>query len=207
MALSERQLRILSVIDAGNTTGESIADALGSSMQMLRYYLDTMAEDGYLKTAKVYDNATREFQIVRAYLTDKGKLTLEQLGLAKKSPEPPSQNNKTPEPSTEKLPERTSPQQLQIQEIDEILQSLDVLQRIVNQLPEERQEVISVYLSDLQDEIKIVYRRKSQRIRAYFLAVLGTTLPLIKQTPQAPTFTEHARKISQKLNIAVKLPV
>ncbi|KAM3115249.1 winged helix-turn-helix transcriptional regulator, partial [Phormidesmis sp. 146-33] len=79
MPLNERQLRILRAIDQGNITGDSIAQALGSSMQMLRYYLDTMAEDGYLKAARVYDNDTREFQIVRAYLTEKGKAELEQM--------------------------------------------------------------------------------------------------------------------------------
>jgi hypothetical protein len=36
--------------------------------------------------------------------------------------------------------------------------------------------------------------------------VLGTTLPLLKQMPQAAAFVEHARKLSQKLNVPVKLP-
>ncbi len=226
MALSEKQFRILSVIDQGNTTGESIADALGTSMQMLRYYLDTMSEDGYLKTAKVYDNSTRDFMIVRAYLTDKGKTTLNQVTPSKVQSEPAKSESTKSDPiksdpakseSTKSEPikaesdltqpsEKAAAMQSQMQDIDETLQSLDVLQRIVEQLPEERRDVISVYLNDLQDEIKIVYRRKPQRIKAYFLAVLGTTLPIVKQTEQGQVFIEHTRRLSQKLNIPVKLP-
>jgi DeoR family transcriptional regulator, catabolite repression regulator len=222
MALSDKQFRILSVIDQGNTTGESIADALGTTMQMLRYYLDTMSEDGYIKTAKVYDNGTRDFMIVRAYLTDKGKSTLEQVPPSRgPQPEPaksesvkvaaveplkPAVKQSVPLSPSVKPVERSTTPQAGIQDIDEILQSLDVLQRVVDELPEERREVISVYLTDLQDEIKIVYRRKAQRIKAYFLAVLGTTLPIVKQTEQGQVFLEHTRRLSQKLNIPVKLP-
>ncbi|MBW4541617.1 MAG: hypothetical protein KME43_21095 [Myxacorys chilensis ATA2-1-KO14] len=213
MALNDKQIRILQVVNSGTISGEGIASALGSSMQMLRYYLDTMAEDGYLKVAKVYDNSTREFQIVRAYLTDKGKAILEQLkGLEKLSS--PADEVAKAEASVGQVDEfskpsvgvRSTPQQILLQDVEQIINSLDALQRIVEELPDERRDIISVYLSDLQDEVKVVYRRRPQRIKAYFLAVLGTTLPIIRQTDRETNFVEHARKLSKKFGVVVKLP-
>lgn len=179
MLLNEKQQRILEIIDAGNTTGESIASAIGSSMQMIRYYLDTLSEDGYLKVAKVYDNATREFQVVRAYLTDKGKATIVKT------------------PSVVAAP---------VDEMGLIIEALDRIQPIVEQLPSDRAEVASVYLEDLQNEIKVPYRRKPQRIKAYFLALVGTALPVIGQTGQTEVFIENVRFLSGQFNVSVRLP-
>ncbi|MBW4419391.1 MAG: hypothetical protein KME13_09195 [Myxacorys californica WJT36-NPBG1] len=212
MALNDKQIRILQVVNSGTISGEGIASALGSSMQMLRYYLDTMAEDGYLKVAKVYDNSTREFQIVRAYLTDKGKAILEQLKGLEKLSSPADEVAKessvgqADEFSKPSVGVRSTPQQILLQDVEQIINSLDALQRIVEELPDERRDIISVYLSDLQDEVKVVYRRRPQRIKAYFLAVLGTTLPIIRQTDRETNFVEHARKLSKKFGVVVKLP-
>jgi len=180
MLLNEKQQRILAAIDAGNTTGDRIATAIGSSMQMIRYYLDTLAEDGYLKTAKVYDNATHEFQVVRAYLTDKGKASIVKL------------------PPDDLLVETTD-------HIQQIISALDRIQSIVEKLPSDRGEVASVYLEDLQNEMKVAYRRKPQRIKAYFLALVGTTLPVIQQTGQVDVFIESAQFLSDQFQIPIKL--
>lgn len=184
MLLNEKQQRILSMIDAGHTTGEGIADAIGSSMQMIRYYLDTLAEDGYLKVAKVYDNATHEFQVVRAYLTDKGRAALVKA---------------TPDSLQVVTPTVTD-------EVELIIQALDRIQPSVEALPGDRAEIACVYLEDLQNEMKVAYRRKPHRIKAYFLALLGTALPAIEQTGQADLFIEDVRFLATQFNVAVKLP-
>ena len=183
MLLNEKQQRILEIIDAGNATGEGIASEIGSSMQMIRYYLDTLAEDGYLKVAKVYDNATREFQVVRAYLTDKGKATI-----AKKPPE-----------GVEAPVEATD-------DTAQIIEALDRIQPIIERLPSDQAEIACVYLEDLQNEMKVAYRRKPQRIKAYFLALVETSIPIAQQTGQADVLIENVRLLSEKLAIAVKLP-
>ncbi|PSB18858.1 hypothetical protein C7B65_13880 [Phormidesmis priestleyi ULC007] len=198
MPLTEKQIRILQAIDDGNITGDSIAQALETSMQMLRYYLDTMAEDGYLKAAKVFDNKTKEFQIVRAYLTEQGKAALDQT-VSKQSDQTP------------KIAQIPNNLEVDVdksfaEDITEILKSLDLLREFVEKLPEARRELAIVYLEDLQAEIKIVYRRKPQRIKAYFLAVLSMMLPIVKQIDNATDFLEHIKFLSNKLNISVKLP-
>ncbi|NJM48146.1 MAG: hypothetical protein HC860_19875 [Alkalinema sp. RU_4_3] len=73
MALNDRHLRILRSIASGNTTGESLVEDLGSSMQMLTHFLNTMVDDGYVKAARVYDNDLRDFIVVKAYLTPEGQ--------------------------------------------------------------------------------------------------------------------------------------
>ncbi|MER3434120.1 MAG: hypothetical protein C4288_11985 [Leptolyngbya sp. ERB_1_1] len=181
MLLNKKQQRILEIIDAGNTTGVSIAAALGSSMQMIRYYLDTLAEDGYLKIAKVYDNSTREFQVVRAYLTDKGKASIVEL-------------------PRDDLPVETTDQ------IQQIISALDRIQPLIERLPSDRAEVASVYLEDLQNEMKVAYRRKPQRIKAYFLALVGTALPVVQQTGQVDLFVENVQFLSDQFQIPLKLP-
>ncbi|MCU0551258.1 MAG: hypothetical protein MUC48_18075 [Leptolyngbya sp. Prado105] len=173
----------MSIIDAGQTTGEGIAEAIGSSMQMIRYYLDALSEDGYLKVAKVYDNATREFQVVRAYLTDKGKEALVKVA-----------------------PDEVVPNAAPTDEMEQIIQALDRIAPIVEALPSDRAEIACVYLEDLQNEMKVVYRRKPQRIKAYFLALLGTALPAIAQTGKAKAFVEDARFLADKFGVTVKLP-
>jgi DeoR family transcriptional regulator, catabolite repression regulator len=183
MLLNEKQQRILSIIDAGQTTGEGIAEAIGSSMQMIRYYLDTLAEDGYLKVAKVYDNATREFQVVRAYLTDKGKSAIVKV-------------------APEVVVQAVAP----TDEADLIIKALDRLTPIVEALPIERSEIACVYLEDLQNEMKVAYRRKPERIKAYFLALLGTALPGIGQTGRVKEFVEDVQFLAGKFGVTVKLP-
>jgi DeoR family transcriptional regulator, catabolite repression regulator len=78
MALNEKKISILQAIAAGSTTGVTISATVGSSTQLLNYYLDTMAQDDYIQVAKLFDNATQEFQVVRAYLTDKGQTSLQE---------------------------------------------------------------------------------------------------------------------------------
>jgi len=196
MPLNEKQIKILQVINAGNISGDSIAQALGTSMQMLRYYLDTMAEDGYLKAAKVFDNKTREFLIVRAYLTEEGKAALDRATSEQSS----SQIAATPQTNLDDVNKSLS------EDTTAILKSLDVLKEFVDKLPEERRELAIVYLEDLQAEIKIVYRRKPQRIKAYFLAVLSMIFPIVQQLNNAADFLECTKFLSSKLNIPVKLP-
>ncbi len=197
MPLNEKQIKILQIINAGNISGDSIAQALGTSMQMLRYYLDTMAEDGYLKAAKVFDNKTREFQIVRAYLTEEGKAALEQAGS--------EQTSKQVDETLQSNPDVDANKSL-ADDATAILKSLDVLKEFVDQLPDGRREVAIVYLEDLHAEIKIVYRRKPQRIKAYFLAVLSMIFPIIQHIDNAAGFLECTKFLSDKLNIPIKLP-
>lgn len=196
MPLNEKQIKILQVINAGNISGDSIAQALGTSMQMLRYYLDTMAEDGYLKAAKVFDNKTREFLIVRAYLTEEGKAALDRTSSEQAS----SQIAETPQTNLDDVNKSLS------EDITAILKSLELLKEFVDKLPEGRRELAIVYLEDLQAEIKIVYRRKPQRIKAYFLALLSMIFPIVQQLNNAADFLECTEFLSKKLNIPVKLP-
>lgn len=210
MPLTEKQIRILQVIDAGNISGDSIAQALETSMQMLRYYLDTMVEDGYLKAAKVFDNKTREFQIVRAYLTQEGKAALDQatsnLASDQTTEISQSQSNSEVDINRKFSNSGVDVNKSFVEDITEILKSLEGLQNIVEKLPEARRELAIVYLEDLQAEIKVVYRRKPQRIKAYFLAVLSIILPIVKQLDNVNDFLNCARFLSNKLNIPVKLP-
>lgn len=197
MPLSDKQLRLLEAIDAGNTTGDRIADAMGSSMQMIRYYLDTMAEDGYLKAAKVYDNSIRDFQIVRAYLTEKGKTILQQNQSSKSEATVESQEVVESEKSSSQNP---------FEDFEQIVKALGVFQKTTETLPDDRREIASVYLEDLETEMKIVYRRKPHRIKAYFLAFVGMSLPIVRASEDAKEFIEQARFLSNKFNIPLKLP-
>ncbi|KAM3114295.1 hypothetical protein, partial [Phormidesmis sp. 146-33] len=94
---------------------------------------------------------------------------------------------------------------ISIYELHDVIKSLEVLYEAVEQLPEARRELAIVYFNDLQDEIKITYRRKPEKIKAYFIAVLGMILPVSKQIRKADEFFETVRNLSKKLNVPVKL--
>ena len=198
--LNDRQLKILRVIDEGKITGEDIVKALDSSMQMTSYYLNTLADDGYLKVARVYDNETREFLVVRAYLTDQGKASLESAGIIKMSdaivPSPIDTASPIASPST---PPRTQP-------IDyaRIAESIAQINTQITLIPEGRRELIEVYLDDLQNEVNVVYRRKLIRLKAYFLAILNILSPVLKQGGEP--FRQPLETIAFQLQLPIQLP-
>ncbi len=199
MALNDRQLKILKVIDDGNITGDDIVNATGSSMQMLSYYLNTMADDGYLKVAKVYDNATREFLVVRAYLTDEGKASLVSAGLSSVA----IAASGITDPTTNPNPAPFDPATL---DYGRLGQSIAQIQSNIQFIPDHRRELMEVYLDDLQSEVNIVYRRKLVRIKAYFFAILNAVSPVLKQVPDLEKLRAPLQSIAAQLQIPIRLP-
>ncbi len=199
-ALNERQLKILRVIDGGHITGEDIVKALGSSMQMTSYYLNTLADDGYLKVARVYDNETRDFIVVRAYLTDQGKASIE-------NATPKSEVLSThPDSATPQTPNPNDPTVCRSEVIDYtcIAQSLAQLNSHIEAVPIARRELLEVYLEDLQNEVNVAYRRKSIRIKAYFLAILNVMSPVLKQGHEE--LRQPLETIAAQLQLPIQLP-
>ncbi len=192
MLLNEKQLKILQVIEAGNTTGEAIAVAMGLSPQMLKYYLDKLAEDGYVKAAKVYDNTLQDFLIVGAYLTPKGQAELTQLsGAIALAPMPGSGQpmprsdvamnpltisvvsaEKPPVPRADVPHPPDQSQPLDVQDFGEIIKLIDTFEQVLSILTKENRDLATIYLTDLQAEIKVPYRRDMKRINAYLKAFL-----------------------------------
>ncbi|MGI0493568.1 hypothetical protein ACN4EG_17445 [Alkalinema pantanalense CENA528] len=221
--LNDRQLKILRVIDAGSMTGEDIATAVGSSMQLLSYYLNTLSDDGYLKIAKVYDNFTREFQIVRAYLTSEGKQALAQaeatqavLSTAQPTVPLTSATISNTAPSSIPVVDRASANEASHSSSDHssdlnlnystLAQHITAITPTLEHLPPNRRELVSVYLEDLTIEVNQPDKRRSNRIKAYFFAILNTVLPILKHLPQPESFTQQIQAIAQILQLPIKLP-
>ena len=195
--LNDRQLKILRVIDEGNITGEDIVKALDSSMQMTSYYLNTLADDGYLKVARVYDNETREFLVVRAYLTDQGKESIESATI---------KTSDTPIATTNSNSPIAAPSNPETQPIDyaRISESIAQINTQIALIPEGRRELVEVYLEDLQSEVSVVYRRKLIRLKAYFLATLNILSPILKQDGEK--FRQPLETIAFQLQVPIQLP-
>jgi len=200
--LNDRQLKILRVIDEGNITGEDIVKALDSSMQMTSYYLNTLADDGYLKVARVYDNETREFLVVRAYLTDQGKVSLESASIKISNTIVASPIATTPVATAIVAPSITPT----TQPIDyaRIAQSIAQINSQISLIPEGRRELVEVYLEDLQNEVNVAYRRKLIRLKAYFLAIINILLPILKQGGEP--FRQPLETIASQLQLPIQLP-
>jgi DeoR family transcriptional regulator, catabolite repression regulator len=198
MAIGDRQLKILQVIQAGHTTGEAIVDVLGSSMQMLSHYMNQMVEDGYIKAARLYDNELRDFVVVRAYLTPEGEAILAQMAPAPTAiPTPVT----APEPTAAVAETSSGPTDYSL-----VGESLQAIGTLLATLPTDWREIAEVYLDDLQNEINIAYRRRPVRIRAYFLALLRMMLPIAPKMPNGDEFLAQVRVVSGALGIPVKLP-
>ncbi|MBD2329313.1 hypothetical protein [Alkalinema sp. FACHB-956] len=246
--LNDRHIKILRVIDAGNITGEDIAAAVGSSMQLLSYYLNTLSDDGYLKIAKVYDNFTREFQIVRAYLTSEGKQALAQAnansagasGIAPSTPstteaahptvhptahptaatpahtatiapDAPSGNDPTVHSSglesglNYNTPDYNTPD-YNTPDYNTLAQHIVALTQVLEALPPNRRDLVTVYLEDLAIEVNQPDKRRSNRLKAYFLAILNTVVPILKHLPESEQFTHLTQAIAQQLQLPIKFP-
>ncbi len=186
MALNDRHLRIMRSIAAGNTTGESLVDDLGSSMQMLAHFLNNMVEEGYVKAARVYDNELRDFVVVKAYLTPEG------LEVLKNNPALPVAAE--PAPTTSNL------------DFPAIALTLNAIAPLIPQLPEDWEALVSVYFSDLSAELEQLDRRRPIRIKAYFLSLLRSVLPILPKLPNGDEWTTQARQLSQQLHLPVRLP-
>ena len=222
MLLNEKQLKILQAIETGNTTGEAIATEMGSSAQMLKYYIDKLTEEGYIKAAKVYDNTIQDFLIVRAYLTPRGQAELDKLNgaivvpprpgsgqpmprsdismnpitvaavVAELGQKPPVPRADVPYPSDQSQP-------LDVQDFGEIIKLIDTFEQVLSILTKENRDLATVYLADLQTEIKVPYRRDMKRINAYFKAFLQ-----VAQSLSGTTIDEvmgAAKMVGAKLNL------
>jgi DeoR family transcriptional regulator, catabolite repression regulator len=203
MAIGDRQLKILQVIQAGHTTGEAIVDALGSSMQMLSHYMNQMVEDGYIKAARLYDNELRDFVVVRAYLTPEGEAILAQTGNAAAIAPPTAAPTAAP---AAPVPSPATPSSESATDYSLVSDSLTAIATQLAELPSDWREIAEVYLDDLQNEINIAYRRRPIRIRAYFLAMLRMLLPIVPKMPNGDAFLQQVRVLSSALAIPVKLP-
>jgi DeoR family transcriptional regulator, catabolite repression regulator len=197
MAIGDRQLKILQAIQAGHTTGTAIVDALGSSMQMLSHYMNQMVEDGYIKAARLYDNELRDFVVVRAYLTSEGEAILAQTG----NPTGPAAIAPPAPIATAPIADSGAGSDYSL-----VSDSIQVIGRLITDLPNDWRELAEVYLDDLQNEINIAYRRRPVRIRAYFLALLRMMLPIVPKLAQGDAFLQQVRVLSGALGIPVKLP-
>ncbi len=197
--LNDRQLKLLRVIDEGNITGEDIVKVLGSSMQMTSYYLNTLADDGYLKVARVYDNETRDFLVVRAYLTDLGKASLESARIKASDTVMAS-----PIATTSTIASPFIPHQIQPIDYARIAEAIAQINSQIALIPEGRRELIEVYIEDLKNEVNVAYRRKLIRLKAYFLAVLNILSPILRQG--AEPFRQPIETIASQLQLDIQLP-
>jgi DeoR family transcriptional regulator, catabolite repression regulator len=186
MAINDRHLRILRSIAAGNTTGVALVDDLGSSMQMLTHFLNTMVDDGYVKAARVYDNDLRDFIVVKAYLTPEGQALLQ----THTAPETPAE---TPAPQTHL-------------DIPTITQALNAIAQLIPALPQDWRELAEVYFNDLSAELTESDRRRPIRIKAYFLSLLRSILPLLPKLPEREAWTTQAQILSKELDLPIRLP-
>jgi DeoR family transcriptional regulator, catabolite repression regulator len=192
MAINDRHLRILRSIAAGNTTGESLVDDLGSSMQMLTHFLNIMVEDGYVKAARVYDNDLRDFIVVKAYLTPEGQALLQ-------THTPPAE---TPAETPVETPVET-PTNLNL---PIITQALAAIHQLIPELPQDWRELTEVYFNDLFAELTQSDRRRPIQIKAYFLSLLRSILPLLPKLPEREAWTTQAQILSKELGLPIRLP-
>lgn len=191
MALNDRHLRILRSIAAGHTTGESLVDDLGSSMQMLAYFLNTMVDEGYVKAARVYDNELRDFVVVKAYLTPEGQAILQAHPVV---------------PATEEAPAAPEPEIAPPFNRFNVTQALDSIQQLIPTLPQDWRELTEVYFADLCRELTQTDRHRPIHTKAYFLSLLRSILPILPKLPNSEAWTTQARILSQELNLPVRLP-
>lgn len=81
MALHRTKQRILRAIAEGFNSEPALADHLGTIMDVMRYHLESLEEDSYIKCRRgaPTDKTSDRLWIYEIWLTDKGKETVENL--------------------------------------------------------------------------------------------------------------------------------
>jgi DNA-directed RNA polymerase specialized sigma subunit len=211
MRLNEKQLHILKaikkleLIQRSSLFDNHIAQELNFDIALVGHYLDILKKEGYIN---FIEDGVSSSPLIRGgiKLTDKGKVAVnypDDLISEEKS----NVNNITfnapinapigvlqdSDGSTVNITQNNN------QNIQEIINSLEFLEKEIQFFPEEEQQEALVYLDSLKTEIK--GSQNPTKIRTFFKRFLEIALPLIGLIGNGTGFLNDATDLATKFNV------
>jgi predicted transcriptional regulator len=210
MKLNQNQLDILRAIENGQWSDTEIAQELGLHISTVRYLLNVMKDQDLFDSHLTYnDEDSRKTKYIIHKLTDKGKvainnpddLIIEEDFMTNKitftgpinAPIGVLQNS---DGNTVNITQNNN------QNIQEIINSLEFLEKEVQVFPEEEKQEALIYLDSLKTEIKT--SQNPAKIRTFFKGFLKIATPvLISLIVNGADFANNVTDLATKFDVDI----
>lgn len=208
MTLNQKQLDILKAIQKGCQSDTQISKYLDFDIALVGHYLDEMKKEGYVEFNDIELLGVGETK-QRAFtrLTDKGKVAVNcpddliseeksnvnNINNFNASIEAPFSLLQNSDGNTVNITQNNN------QNIQEIINSLEFLEKEIQVFPKEEKEEALVCLSDLKEEIK--GSQNPIKIRILLRGFLAIALPLIGLIVNGADFANNMTDLTTKYNV------
>lgn len=207
MTLNQKQLDILKAIQDGYESDIQISKYLDFDIALICHYLDEMKKEGYVE---FHDIQLLGEPKQRAFtrLTDKGKVAVnypDDLISEEKS----NVNNITfnaPINAPIGVLQNSDGNTVNItqnnnQNIQQIINSLEFLEKEIQVFPEEEKQEALVYLDSLKTEIK--EKQDPAKIRTFFKGFMRIAIPLASLIVNGADFTNNMTDLATKFDVDI----
>lgn len=206
MTLNQKQLDILQAIQKGYRSDHKISDYLGCDVSLVGYYLEEMKKNGYVDVQH-YEDYGGARKLVS--LTNKGKVALNNPDklITVKTPTMNNINNfnapinapigvlQNSDGNTVNITQNNN------QNIQEIIKSLEFLEKEVQVFPEEEKQEALVYLDQLKTEIK--ESQNPAKIRTFFKGFMKIAIPLASLIINGADFANNVTDLATKFDVDI----
>jgi predicted transcriptional regulator len=203
MTLNQKQLDILQAIQKGCQSDTQISKRLGFDMALVGHYLDEMKKEGYVEfndIERLGETKHREF----IELTDKGKVAVNYPDdlISEEKSNMNSINFNAPIHAPIGVLQNSDGNTVNItqnnnQNIQEIINILELLEKEIQVFPEEEKQDALVYLDQLKTEIK--GDQNPAKIRTFFKGFMKIVIPLASLIVNGADFANNATDLATKL--------
>lgn len=208
MTLNQKQLCILRAIKNGQWRDEGIAQELSFEIGLVRYYLDFMEKQGYIKIyGKSFDAEGRSSRVAIELeykgdlainnpddLINEDNLTMNNINFNApiNAPIGVLQNS---DGNTVNIIQNNN------QNIQEIINSLEFLEKEIQDFPDEEKQEALVYLDLLKTEIK--EKQDPAKIRTFFKGFMRIVIPLASFIVNGADFANNVTDLATKFDVDI----
>jgi DNA-binding MarR family transcriptional regulator len=207
MKLNQKHLDILQAIQKGCQSDDQISKCLGFDIALVGHYLDEMKKERYVEFNDIERfGETKQRAFLR--LTDKGKVAVnypDDLISEEKS----NVNNITfnaPINAPIGVLQDSDGNTVNIiqnnnQNIQEIINSLEFLEKEIQDFPDEEKQEALVYLDSLKTEIK--EKQDPAKIRTFFKGFMRIVIPLASFIVNGADFANNVTDLATKFDVDI----
>lgn len=207
MTLNQKQLDILKAIQKGCQSDDQISNYLGFDITLVGHYLDEMKKEGYVyfEDSNALGRRTRKAFIE---LENKGKVVINCPGdlISEKQSNVNHITFNAPIHAPIGVLQNSDGNTVNItqnnnQNIQEIINSLEFLEKEIQVFPEEEKQEALVYLDQLKTEIK--GNQNPAKIRTFFKGFMRIVIPLASLIVNGADFANNVTDLATKFDVDI----
>jgi hypothetical protein len=212
MTLNQKQLTILTAIEElesiqlGQTSDIKISQKLGMEMFLVSHYLEEMKKQGYLNFHPTHTSPESTKDLIQ--LTNKGKVAVNYPDdlISEEKSNMNSINFNAPINAPIGVLQNSDGNIVNItqnnnQNIQQIINSLEFLEKEIQVFPEEEKQEALVYLDSLKTEIK--EKQEPAKIRTFFKGFMRIAIPLFSLIINGADFANNVTDLATKFDVDI----